>query len=95
MLTRLVEETKTKCAQYWPEEVNGTETYGQFTVTLMEEKNMLNYVIRTMKLQVQLLLLLTQWQVLQNIFLLKTETKQNCVFVKQLLALGTLNILKQ
>ena len=38
MLTNLVEESKKKCARYWPEEVNSSRTYGHFIVTHLEER---------------------------------------------------------
>ena len=51
MLTNLVEEKK-KCACYWPEEVNSSRTYGHFNVTYLEEKPMLNFIIRTLRVEV-------------------------------------------
>ena len=52
MLTNLVEENKKKCAHYWPEEVNSSRTYGHFNVTYLEEELMLNFVIRTLRVEV-------------------------------------------
>ena len=52
MLTNLLEEGKMKCACYWPEEADSTETYGQFKVTNLEENALLHFVIRTLRIEV-------------------------------------------
>ena len=52
MLTNLVEGSKKKCARYWPEEVNSSRTYGHFIVTHLEEEPMLNFIIRTLRVEV-------------------------------------------
>ncbi|NWJ04321.1 PTPRK phosphatase, partial [Crypturellus undulatus] len=48
MLTDLVEQNKTKCEQYWPEE---KQVYGEFTVTLSNTRSTTGLVIRTFRLQ--------------------------------------------
>ena len=55
MLTNLMEEKKKKCARYWPEDPQGSETYGQFTVTSLEEERLLHFVIRTLRVEVSLI----------------------------------------
>ena len=52
MLTNLMEDKKKKCARYWPEEVNSSETYGHFNVTHLEEEPLLHFVIRTLRVEV-------------------------------------------
>ena len=52
MLTNLLEEGKMKCACYWPEEADSTETYGQFKVTNLVEETLLHFVIRTLRIEV-------------------------------------------
>ena len=52
MLTNLIKEKKKKCVRYWPEEVNSSRTYGHFIVTYLEEDLMLNFVIRTLRVEV-------------------------------------------
>ena len=52
MLTNLMEEKKKKCARYWPEEVNSSETYGHFIVTCSEEEPLLHFVVRTLNVEV-------------------------------------------
>ncbi|XP_015763700.1 PREDICTED: receptor-type tyrosine-protein phosphatase T-like [Acropora digitifera] len=44
MLTNLVEQGKSKCEQYWP---NDTSEYGGIKVTLLKTENFANYVIRS------------------------------------------------
>ena len=53
MLTNLMEEKKKKCARYWPENPRGCETYGQFSVTNLEEEGLLHFVIRTLRVEVR------------------------------------------
>ncbi|XP_064604299.1 receptor-type tyrosine-protein phosphatase kappa-like [Liolophura sinensis] len=48
MLTNLVETTKTKCSQYWPDE--GSESFGLITVTLLDEENYADFTVRTLQL---------------------------------------------
>ncbi|XP_010220017.1 PREDICTED: receptor-type tyrosine-protein phosphatase T-like [Tinamus guttatus] len=48
MLTDLVEQNKTKCEQYWPEE---EQVYGDFTVTLNNTRSTTGLVTRTFRLQ--------------------------------------------
>ncbi|XP_064605821.1 receptor-type tyrosine-protein phosphatase alpha-like [Liolophura sinensis] len=48
MVTNLVEKTKTKCYQYWPDE--GSKRFGSIRVSLLDEESFANYVIRTLQL---------------------------------------------
>ena len=52
MLANLMEEKKKKCARYWPEEVNSSETYGHFIVTCLEEEPLIHFVVRTLNVEV-------------------------------------------
>jgi protein tyrosine phosphatase len=47
MLTRLQEDFRIKCSRYWPDK-SGTEDYGPFTVTVINETSHQNYIIREM-----------------------------------------------
>ena len=49
MITNLIERGRRKCDMYWPKE--GTNTYGHIDVTLVREKVMANYTVRTMRLK--------------------------------------------
>ena len=51
MLTDLVEEGKNKCTRYWPEEINDTEVFGSFTVTVLEENKTRSVVTRKIKVK--------------------------------------------
>ncbi|XP_064605808.1 receptor-type tyrosine-protein phosphatase kappa-like, partial [Liolophura sinensis] len=48
MVTNLVETTKRKCCQYWPDE--GSEIFGLITVTLLDEENYADFTVRTLQL---------------------------------------------
>ncbi|XP_065916486.1 receptor-type tyrosine-protein phosphatase alpha-like [Dysidea avara] len=48
MVTNLTEEGKPKCQQYWPEDVNKSCTYGNISVTLIQEEVLAEYTIRTL-----------------------------------------------
>jgi len=50
MVTNLTEGTKRKCEQYWPD--CGTDIYGPFKVTLVEQQVYVDYTIRTLSLMV-------------------------------------------
>ncbi|KAK2721374.1 hypothetical protein QYM36_003602, partial [Artemia franciscana] len=50
MLTRAVERGRTKCAQYWPIEEEGKESYGDFEVVNMAVENQPDYVITNLHL---------------------------------------------
>ena len=51
MLTQLKEGNQTKSQQYWPDE--GSTNYGPFTVTLKERITLIDYVARTLEVQVE------------------------------------------
>ncbi|XP_064604630.1 receptor-type tyrosine-protein phosphatase T-like [Liolophura sinensis] len=48
MVTNLMETTKTKCCQYWPDE--GSESFGLITVTLLNEEFYGEFTVRTLLL---------------------------------------------
>ena len=50
MVTNLVESSKTKCQQYWPDE--GSENFGPFIVTTTDQQVFANYIIRLLQLEV-------------------------------------------
>ena len=50
MVTELVEGNRNKCRQYWPD--IGTESYGIFDVTLIDQKVFPSYVTRTLEVEV-------------------------------------------
>ena len=54
MLTNLVEDSKAKCEQYWPQYLNEIEQFGPFSVTLLEDYAMPDYVIRNISVTVSL-----------------------------------------
>ena len=50
MVTNLVEDTKIKCHQYWPN--TGTQSFGSFRVTITDQKILADYTIRGLLMQV-------------------------------------------
>ena len=40
-----------KCQQYWPDKVNGSSTYGNVSVTLLQEEVLAEYTIRSLTLK--------------------------------------------
>ena len=50
MVTELMEGNRNKCRQYWPDE--GTENYGIFFVSLIDQKEFPAYIIRTLEVEV-------------------------------------------
>ena len=50
MITNLVEGTKIKCQQYWPE--SGAQTFGPFQVTISDQQILADYTIRSLQVQV-------------------------------------------
>ncbi|CAB4054438.1 unnamed protein product [Lepeophtheirus salmonis] len=51
MLTRTFELTRIMCVQYWPPHINTKESYGDFTVTLLEEENFAAYIVRSLNVK--------------------------------------------
>jgi len=49
MITNLVERGRRKCDMYWPKE--GAQDYGPISVTLVRERVMANYTVRTLKVK--------------------------------------------
>ena len=50
MITNLVEGTKIKCQQYWPDA--GAQTYGPFQVTISDQQILADYTTRSLLVQV-------------------------------------------
>ena len=42
-----------KCVQYWPNSIGETQTYGPLNVSLTEEFEFADYVVRTIELKVR------------------------------------------
>ena len=54
MLYHLVyTRVQVKCVQYWPNTVGETQTYGPLNVSLTEEFEFADYVVRTVELRVK------------------------------------------
>ncbi|XP_058447776.1 tyrosine-protein phosphatase 69D [Malaya genurostris] len=49
MLTNLEEYNKTKCAKYWPENINDSTQYGDIMITFMSDNYYADYIIRNLK----------------------------------------------
>ena len=52
MITNLVEGTKIKCQQYWPE--GGAQEFGPFLVTITDQQILADYAVRRLLVQVGL-----------------------------------------
>ena len=53
MTTKLVEGEKLKCEMYWPASQSGPQRYGPFRVSLVDEQEMADIVIRKLKIWVR------------------------------------------
>ena len=51
MVTNIKEDGKVKCHQYWPE--SGHQKYGPFTVSIIEQTSLSDYVIRNFEIMVR------------------------------------------
>lgn len=53
MLTNLEEYSKIKCAKYWPEQEEGEKTFGDFSVSVVNEKKFggKNYLIYVLEIR--------------------------------------------
>ncbi|XP_021708822.1 tyrosine-protein phosphatase 69D [Aedes aegypti] len=49
MLTNLEEYNKTKCAKYWPENINDSTQYGDILITFASDSYYADYIIRNLK----------------------------------------------
>ncbi|XP_055637992.1 tyrosine-protein phosphatase 69D isoform X2 [Toxorhynchites rutilus septentrionalis] len=49
MLTNLEEYNKTKCAKYWPENINDSTQYGDLLITFSSDSYYADYIIRNIK----------------------------------------------
>ncbi|XP_077232336.1 uncharacterized protein LOC143868820 [Tasmannia lanceolata] len=58
MLTKVFDFIRVMCNQYWPGELNKSQRYGNFEVTLLYEEPLADFVIRTIKL--------TKWKSTDN-----------------------------
>ena len=52
VLTNLVEGTKKKCQQYWPDSGTKSDMYGPFQVTIIDEEILADYTTRSLLVQV-------------------------------------------
>lgn len=50
MLTNLEEYSKTKCAKYWPDKIDGDKIFGDITVCHVDETRYSDYLIRNLKI---------------------------------------------
>ncbi|XP_054290897.1 tyrosine-protein phosphatase 69D-like [Macrosteles quadrilineatus] len=50
MLTNLEEYSKTKCAKYWADKTEGEKTYGDISISHVQEKRYSDYIIRELKM---------------------------------------------
>lgn len=49
MLTNLEEYNKTKCAKYWPENINDSTQYGDMLITFASDSYYADYIVRNLK----------------------------------------------
>ena len=54
MLCKTVEGHRVRCQQYWP--TSGSQNYGPFSVKLESEQRQADYVLRTFKIKVNMVL---------------------------------------
>ena len=52
MVTNLLEGSKNKCEQYWPNCYKEHAVFGRFTVTLLDEQVLPDFTIRSLQLKV-------------------------------------------
>ena len=57
MVTNIKEGKTKKCEQYWPAESGSAQSYGPFSVTVLEQHTFADYTIRTIQLVVNILLM--------------------------------------
>ncbi|XP_060537066.1 tyrosine-protein phosphatase 69D [Cylas formicarius] len=50
MLTNLEEYSKTKCAKYWPDKMDGEKIFGKITVAHLQETRYSDYIVRDLKI---------------------------------------------
>ncbi|XP_049820439.1 tyrosine-protein phosphatase 69D isoform X3 [Aethina tumida] len=50
MLTNLEEYSKTKCAKYWPDKCDGDKSFGEISVTHVQETRYSDYIVRDLKI---------------------------------------------
>lgn len=50
MLTNLEEYSKTKCAKYWPDKSDGDKSFGEISVTHVQETRYSDYIVRDLKI---------------------------------------------
>ena len=52
MITNLMEGSKSKCEQYWPNSYKEDVEFGVFTVTLLDEQVLPDFTIRSLQVKV-------------------------------------------
>ena len=50
MVTKCIELGKRKCAQYWPEDDNGTSKHGHYTVAVKKVEDHEGYDVRSLQI---------------------------------------------
>ena len=54
MITNLMEGSKSKCEQYWPNSYKEDAEFGVFTVSLLDEQVLPDFTIRSLQLKVSI-----------------------------------------
>ena len=57
MVTNLLEGSKNKCEQYWPNCYKEHAEFGPFIVTLLDEQVLLDFTIRSLQLKVSIIII--------------------------------------
>ena len=55
MMVNVVEDGKTKCEKYWPSRKDGSQTFGPFQVSILNEVTLPDYIVRTLEVCVSLI----------------------------------------
>ena len=54
MVTNLKERNRRKCDQYWPNNITESENFGPFSIKVIEEQILLDFVIRSIIMKVEI-----------------------------------------
>ena len=54
MVTNLKERNRRKCDQYWPNDITESENFGPFSIKVIEEQILLDFVIRSIIMKVEI-----------------------------------------
>ena len=54
MVTNLKERNRRKCDQYWPNDITENENFGPFSIKVIEEQILLDFVIRSIIMKVEI-----------------------------------------